>query len=183
RARRHGHRRRVLEADAEFGLAGIDKHFGVAVVKRQDFHVDAGFFEVALIQCHVEPRVVGIRCPVQREADGGFRIACRCPLRLITSRTASQQGCESKDASCGDGAQTNRCSCHGFGYSFQDSAMLRAISLGLLAAHSAETKQTPAAPADRRSAMSSWRTPPMATVGTDDNAVRCAKPAMPSAGG
>src|SRR5699024_3839469 len=83
----------------------------------------------------------------------------------------------------GDGAKTNRCRCHGFRYSFQDSAMLRATCPGFSAAHSAETKQAAAAPADRRSAMSSWRTPPMATVGTGDIAVRCAKPAMPTAGG
>src|SRR5699024_12740041 len=82
-----------------------------------------------------------------------------------------------------DDAMRNLYLFNGFRYAFQDSTMMRATCPGFSAPHSAETKQTPAAPADRRSAMSSWRTPPMATVGTGDIAVRCAKPAMPSAGG
>ena len=66
-------RQRVLEADPALGLAGRDERLGRRARVRQDLEVDAGVVVPALRLGDVEPGVVRVRGPVEREADRSGR--------------------------------------------------------------------------------------------------------------
>ena len=69
--RREG--QRVLEADAALGLAGRHQRLGRGRAVRQDLEVDAGVGVPAVRLRDVDPRVVRVRRPVEREADRAER--------------------------------------------------------------------------------------------------------------
>ena len=68
--RSRGEGRRVLEADTEIRRTRVDQSVGGGLAIRENLHVEPRGLEIALFDCHIQPGVVRVRCPIQGEGNG-----------------------------------------------------------------------------------------------------------------